>query len=66
MHTDGHGFKSDFWFNPDRRRDYREKFLVPRSKCKTKLLNYLKASGIRVGLLNHFARPKLQYRRLVV
>ncbi|HTC65193.1 MAG TPA: GxxExxY protein [Candidatus Saccharimonadales bacterium] len=28
--------------------------------------NYLKASGIRVGLLINFACPKLQYRRLVV
>jgi GxxExxY protein len=30
------------------------------------LMNYLKASGLRVGLLVNFARPKLQYRRLVV
>jgi len=30
------------------------------------LLNYLKATGIRVGLVLNFARPKLQYRRLVV
>ena len=30
------------------------------------LMNYLKASGVRVGLLINFARPKLQYRRLVV
>lgn len=30
------------------------------------LMNYLKASGIRVGLLMNFGRPKLQYRRLVV
>ena len=30
------------------------------------LMNYLKASGIRVGLLINFARPKLQFRRLVV
>jgi len=30
------------------------------------LMNYLKASGLRVGLLINFARSKLQYRRLVV
>jgi len=30
------------------------------------LINYLKASGLRVGLLINFARPKLQFRRLVV
>ena len=30
------------------------------------LMNCLRASGIRVGLLINFARPKLQYRRLVV
>ncbi|HEX4642653.1 MAG TPA: GxxExxY protein, partial [Candidatus Acidoferrales bacterium] len=30
------------------------------------LMNYLKASGLRLGLLINFARPKLQYRRLVV
>jgi len=30
------------------------------------LMNYLKASGIRVGLLINFARPKLQFRRFVV
>jgi GxxExxY protein len=33
---------------------------------EAQLMNYLKASGIRVGLLINFARPKLQYRRLVV
>ncbi|MFQ5696249.1 MAG: GxxExxY protein [Terriglobia bacterium] len=32
---------------------------------EAQLLNYLKATGIRVGLLLNFARPKLQYRRLV-
>jgi len=29
------------------------------------LLNYLKATGIRVGLLLNIGRPKLQYHRLV-
>ncbi len=33
---------------------------------EAQLMNYLKASGIRVGLLINFARPKLQFRRLVV
>jgi GxxExxY protein len=33
---------------------------------EAQLINYLKASGLRVGLLINFARPKLQYRRLVV
>jgi GxxExxY protein len=33
---------------------------------EAQLMNYLKASGIRVGLLMNFGRPKLQYRRLVV
>ena len=32
---------------------------------EAQLLNYLKATGIRVGLLLNFGRPKLQYRRLV-
>jgi GxxExxY protein len=33
---------------------------------EAQLMNYLKASGLRVGLLINFGRPKLQYRRLVV
>jgi GxxExxY protein len=33
---------------------------------EAQLINYLKASGIHVGLLINFGRPKLQYRRLVV
>lgn len=33
---------------------------------EAQLLNYLKATGIRVGLLVNFGRPKLQYRRFVL
>ena len=33
---------------------------------EAQLLNYLKATGIRVGLLVNFGRPKIHYRRLIV
>ena len=33
---------------------------------RAQLLNYLRISGLRVGLLVNFARPKLEYERLVV
>lgn len=33
---------------------------------RAQLLNYLRISGLRVGLLINFARPKLAYERLVV
>jgi GxxExxY protein len=33
---------------------------------EAQLMNYLKASGLRIGLLINFARSKLQYRRFVV
>jgi GxxExxY protein len=33
---------------------------------RAQLLNYLRISGVRVGLLVNFARPKLEYERLVV
>lgn len=32
---------------------------------EAQLLNYLKATGVGVGLLLNFGRPKLQYRRFV-
>ena len=33
---------------------------------EAQLLNYLKATGMRVGLLLNFGRPKVQFRRLIV
>ena len=33
---------------------------------EAQIMNYLKASGVRVGLLINFGRTKLQYKRFVV
>ena len=33
---------------------------------RAQLLNYLRITGLRVGLIINFAKPKLEYERLVV
>ena len=33
---------------------------------RAQILNYLRISGLRVGLIINFARPKLEYERLIV
>lgn len=33
---------------------------------EAQLLNYLRATGLQVGLLLNFAKPKLEYKRLVL
>lgn len=33
---------------------------------KAQLLNYLRATGIRLGLILNFARPRFEYKRMVL
>ena len=33
---------------------------------RAQVLNYLRITGIRVGMIINFAKPKLQYERLVL
>lgn len=39
------------------------RFMIP--EFEAQLINYLKATGIRVGLLINFGRPRVQWKRLV-